>query len=143
MERIIEFTPAYNRRDPDPSKDYGIGGVKLRFLLKGNRGAVQFCLLTNWMLPEVQKERDERIPDRELPYWLHKPLPTDLGYHSLIARYDDQKVIDPHCPYLDGKPCYYDRSAFGADRIFEVLLREGDKGVWRELEKYYSEIFGT
>lgn len=34
-ERIVEFTPAFDKRSSDPSKDYGIHGVDMRMVLKG------------------------------------------------------------------------------------------------------------
>jgi hypothetical protein len=56
LERITEFAPAFDKRDPDPKKNYGIHGVDLRMVLKGEEGAVQFVLFTGWMLPHVAKE---------------------------------------------------------------------------------------
>ena len=58
MERLTILHPAYNKRNPDPKKDYGVHGVELRMVLKGPKGAVQFVLFTNWMLPEVQQDLD-------------------------------------------------------------------------------------
>jgi hypothetical protein len=55
LERIIEFTPAFDKRDPNPKKNYGVHGVELRFVVKGEAGAVQFLIFTNWHLPHVQK----------------------------------------------------------------------------------------
>lgn len=54
MERIIEVTPAFDRRDPDPSKSYGIHGAEIRMVLKGDKGATQFVLYTNRHLSHVQ-----------------------------------------------------------------------------------------
>ena len=45
------------------------------------------------------------------------------------------------CPYLDGKPCYYDGSTLAADKVFRILLRYGSKGVWRYLRRYYRSVF--
>ena len=143
MEKIIEITPAYDKRDSNPNKNGGIHGVELRFLLKGKKGVIQFLIYTNWMLPKVQKEVDEQMLDRRFPYLLHTPLPADLGYHSLTPRYDGQTMITPNCPYLDGKACYSDGSSLNAKEIFEILLQEGDKGLWKALEDYYSTVFGN
>ena len=141
MERIIEFSPAYDKRNSNPAKNYGIQGVEIRFVLKGDRGAVQFVLFTSWYLPHVQAELDSK-PLGELPYMFHKPLPADLGYHSLTPRYEGQKPMADSCPYLDGKPCYYDGSGLNAEPVYERLLREGDIGVWTALEDFYKKIFG-
>lgn len=170
LERILEWKPAFDKRNPDPKKNYGIHGVELRFVVKGPLGAVQFLLYTNWQLASVRAEFDRKGCGR---YCLNKPMPADLGYHSPVPRYEGQTPIgatkitwvdndgsipgfdvakvpeseptgtfDP-CPYLDGKPCYYDGSGLNAERIFDVLCAEGDVGVWRELEAYYAETFAT
>ena len=144
MERLVTFEPAYDKRDPDARKNYGIHGVNLRMVLKGERGAVQFVLYTNWQLPHVQDEMLKKAAVRhDLSYlrMMFAPSPADLGYHSLTPHYEDQP---PHanCEYLDGRPCYYDGSGLNADRIYGVLLAEGSDGVWRELQEYYAGTFG-
>jgi len=140
MEKLIKFYPAS-----------GSHGVDLRMILKGNKGAVQFVLYTNWMLPHVTKEMDIRIlkearqgalSDISLRCTYH-PLPADLGYHSPVAIYEGQDICSESCEYLDGKPCYYDGSGLNAERIYEVLLEEGSDGVWRELEDFYKNVFGS
>lgn len=141
-QRIVEFNPAFDRRDPDPSKNYGIHGVTIRFLLKGDNGVVQFVLHTNWHLPHVTKETLAKCKrDPSLFDVLLMPMPSDLGYHSPVPMYDGQTMMIESCPVLDGKPCYYDGSSLNAEPIYEVLLREGHNGVWQELEKYYNRIF--
>lgn len=144
MKRIVEMTPAYDKRNIDPSKSYGIHGVELRMVLKGNKGAVQFVLYTNWQLPHVTKEQDQKILNRRLDLIdlkvTYHPLPADLGYHSLKPHYEDQKPM-ADCPYLNGKPCYYDGSGLAAEHVYEILLKEGSEGVWKYLEDYYKCIF--
>jgi hypothetical protein len=151
MERIIEFFPAYDKRDPDPAKNYGIHGVNLRFLLKGDKGAIQFVVHTNWMLPYVQEEHDAKTVHKILegdslylrePFFLHKPMPANLGYHSPVpVREWQEKPSFETCEVLCG-PCYYDGSASNAEPVFNRLLAEGDAGVWAVLEDYYKELFG-
>ena len=134
-ERIIEFTPAYDKRDPEPIKNYGTHGVDIRFVLKGREGAVHFLIYTNWQLPHVIQE----AKDKSWPQSLYEPMPADLGYHSLQPQQDQLRT--ENCPYLDGKPCYYDGSSLAADSVFDRLLQEGDAGVWDALENYYADIF--
>src|SRR5215467_3220628 len=90
LERIVTFEPAYDKRHPDPKKNYGIHGVTLRMVLKGPEGAVQFVLYTNWQLPHVTKEWEDR-PDSPQTLW--KPLPADLGYHSPKPMYEGQRPM--------------------------------------------------
>jgi hypothetical protein len=64
LEKIVKFDPAYDKRSSDHKKNYGVHGVTLRMVLKGNKGAVQFVLFTNWMLPNVSMETDLRILEK-------------------------------------------------------------------------------
>lgn len=142
MERIVEFTPAFDKRNPNPSKNYGIHGVDLRMYLKGEKGVVQFVLYTNWHLPHVQDELLNKATRQDKRYLevIFNPQPADLGYHSYKPKYEGQYHTD-NCPLLDGHECYYDGSGLNAERIYDVLLKEGSEGVWRELEEYYNHIF--
>lgn len=133
MEKIINFEPAYDKRSSDPKKNYGIHGVSIRFVLKGDKGAVQFLMYTPWHLPSVDKSG--------WPESLNEPMAADLGYHSLMPRYDGQSVIQKECPYLDGRPCYYDGSGLNAEPVMETLIAEGSDGVWKKLEEFYAELF--
>jgi hypothetical protein len=142
MEKIVKFYPAFDRRK-DPKGNYGIHGVDMRMILKGDKGAVQFVLYTNWHLPHVQEELNIKAIGQDSIYIsaILNPMPADLGYHSPVPIYEGQSVASESCEYLDGKPCYYDGSGLNAERIYEVLLKEGSDGVWRDLEDYYNIIF--
>lgn len=142
FEKIITLTPAYDKRHKDPSKNYGIHGVNLLMVLKGEKGAVNFTLYTNWQLPHVTEEMLHDSRQREGIELFFMPMPVDLGYHSYTPTYEGQEPITNSCEYLNGKPCYYDGSGLNAQPIYEVLLNEGSDGVWRELENYYNEMFG-
>lgn len=141
MNKEIKFKPAYDKRDPNPNKNYGIHGVTIYFYLKGERGAVQFAVYTNWQLAHVQKEIDARPPDPRFPYMFHEARAWDLGFHSPKPLYEGQTRISDECELITG-PCYYDGSTLSAEPIFEVLKAEGEVGVWRELEKHYTDTFG-
>lgn len=138
MERIVEIDAAFDKRNPDPRKNYGIHGVNLRFILKGKGGAVQFILYTNWQLPHVEKELDRRRSDHLLCH----PIPADIGYHSLTPQYEGQESLIKECPYLDGKPCYYDGSALQAVDVFNIMVEQGGEAMWAELQRRYEELFG-
>lgn len=146
MERIITFEPAYDKRDPNPRKNYGIHGVNLRFVLKGDKGAVQFVIYTNWMLPHVTQELLHKASGKELISryieFTFLPMPADRGYHSPVPMYEGQSIVSDSCEYLDGKPCYYDGSGLTAEDIYKRLVAEGDSAVWEELESYYKQTFG-
>ena len=129
MVKEIKFNPAYDKRDINPSKNYGIHGVELHFILKNEQGAVVFQLYTNWQLSHVV------IPDS-----LSKPFPADLVYHSPKSMYEGQDKLTDNCHILNG-PCYYDGSGLNAQDPWNILLKEGSDGVWKFLEEYHNHVF--
>lgn len=152
LEKIVEFSPAYDKRNTNPKKDHGIGAVRIRFVLKGKKGAVQFLMGTNWFLPETIAEYktgfksgitgeikttnllDEKNDCSGISGW-------DIGYHSKKPMYEGHESIDENCPYTDGI-CYYDGSGLRAKDIPELLVRKGSDEIWKYLEKYYLSTFG-
>jgi hypothetical protein len=159
FERSVEFSPAFDGRParngglkewrtktmkPDDGTDhtnYGIGGVTIRFLLKGEKGVIQFLISTDWYPPHVQKSRHESI-DRHTDYFSIKPDGYDVGYHSPVPMYEGQETVSDSCEYLDGKPCYYDGSSLRADKwVKDILLKEGSGGVWKAMEEEYTHRF--
>jgi len=136
--KTVYFTPAFDKRHKDPKKNYGIHNVEVKFLLKGGKGAVQFLLFTGWYLPETNKEYKS---ERNIILQENTPIAVDLGYHSLKPLFKGQSQATDKCPYLDNKPCYYDGSALNSEPILDLLIRKGDEAVWKELEKYYKELF--
>jgi hypothetical protein len=143
LVREVTMRPAFDRRDPDPSKNYGIHGVELKMVLRGDAGAMQFIVYTNWQLPHVNAEMLRKpINDTLDVKCRFLPLPADIGYHSKVPMYEGQQPMDGDCPYTSGV-CYYDGSSLMAEDVFEVLLREGSDGVWADLERRYNEQFGA
>lgn len=139
FEKIVTFRAAFDRRDPDPKKNYGIHGVEMRMVLRGPLGATQFLLYTGWMLPHVTEETWEKHAHD--PYRLRlftKPNPADRGYHWLTPQYEGAEMRD--CDLLPGGKCYYDGSSLNADETFQLLLTEGDAGVWKDLEDFYNQL---
>lgn len=140
MERKIEFYPAYDKRNTDPNKNYGMGGVTLSFYLIGEKGAIQFVVYTNWHLPHVQHEIDSKPPKEPYPYLSHSPTPADIGYHSYKPMYEGQLPMEGEC-HLLGKTCYYDGSGLQAEDVFKILLEGGSEAVWKDMERRYAEQF--
>ena len=139
MIKEIVFYPAYDKTDPDPKKNYGVNGVEMAFFLKGEHGAIQFKVLTNWNLPHVQKRMDS-MKLNSIPYMFHKPMPSDIGYHSRVPQYDGQEKMTDNCPIIGGE-CYYDGSGLQAEKVFDILVEEGSEGVWKYMENDYEDRF--
>jgi len=138
MKREIIVKPAFDKRDPNPSKNYGIHGAEMIFILTGDKGAISFTLFTNWYLPHVDSElRNARRNKPECDF-MFRPQGADISYHSIIQRYEGQTPVEK-CQYLDGKPCYCDGSGLSAEPIGELLITEGSEAVWKELERWYND----
>ena len=131
MERIVKFKPAYDERH-NPKGNYGIHGVDLLMILKGELGAVQFVVFTNWQLPSVQEELLHRPFTDSLDIECRFcPTAADLGYHSKKPMYEGQEPIANNCE-LTGGDCYYDGSGIAAEGIYKVLVEKGSDAVWED-----------
>ena len=117
-EHNIRFEPGW-----ELDEEYGRRDMWIRFVCKGEDGAVQFLMSSGWYL--------------DLPP--HPPKAFDLGYHSREPITGHETEFD-ECDILGGK-CYYDGSGLQAEPILEKFLREGEEAVWEELEEYYQKIF--
>jgi hypothetical protein len=144
FKKTVVFYPAYDKRHSDPSKNYGIGGVSIKFILRGGKGAVQFNILTKWLLPQVEEEFKNRIDPIGGDYhWNCRPIPSDLGYHSYIPMYKGQSRME-ECDILSDLKCggcYYDGSTLAAEEVYQKLLKGGHKAVWNHLKNYYNNRF--
>lgn len=136
-EREITFEAAYDRRDPDPSKDYGIDGCDCRFTLRRNGSGVTFSIFTNWMLPHVQAETDAKDGPHGRRYMFHKPMPADVSYHDTKPHYEGQTPI--HGCAVTGGDCYSNGSGLMSEDIFTILLEKGSDGVWARLEELHTQ----
>lgn len=134
---------AFDKRHPEPNKNYGIGSVELGWYVKGEAGVIQFTLITGWHLKRVADELIRRCdgPNGQFPHCSLQPLPSDIGYHSPVPLYDGQTVLTDECPFLDGRPCYYDGSSSMADGVFKVLVEQGEDALWAALEEWYADRF--
>jgi len=135
FKKKIQISAAFDRRHKDPSKDYGIHGCNIHFILIGEKGAITFLLYTNWYLPHVAKEFKYQLDHTGCT-----PIPADIGYHSPYPMYEGQKPREEICQYI-GVPCYSDGSSLDADAYYEELVEKGSKGLWKKMIKYYKERF--
>ena len=95
FERIVRFERGYDcikfecvnglkSCKPGSGGSHGAHGLQIRFVLKGDEGAIQFLLFTG-LLPKTVESTFQPFGgwcDRE-PF-----IPCDLGYHSKKPRYD-------------------------------------------------------
>ena len=136
FEKIVQVSPPFDRRNADPKLNYGIHGMDLKFVLKGELGATQFLVYTPLHLPHVA---DELFNSPERKYNPFRGMGADLGYHSYKPMWDDQKPMSD-CDIL-GCDCYYDGSGLAAEELYVSFLQQGEPAVWRKLEQYYTKMF--
>lgn len=136
-EQTITFQPAFDKRHSDPKQNYGIGAMKIRFVLKGTKGATQFVMSTGWYLPHVSREPGNRIRE----YDLDKPEGYDIGYHSPKSIYGDESPLTEDCEVIGGQ-CFYDGSTLAAQDFLPQFIAEGEAAVWARLEQEYTSRFG-
>lgn len=141
FEKTVTFQPAFDKRDPNSSNNYGIHGVSIRFVLRGKRGATQFLVYTDWHLPHVQRELRERRFDFGVMLDEIQPMGADIGYHAYQPQYEGQRPMD-NCDIL-GCPCYYDGTSLGASEFVPEFLAGGSDAVWKKLEEVYRGRFGN
>lgn len=137
-ERRVEATAAFDKRHPEPSKNYGIHGLEFRFSLVGEMIAVSFGVSTGWHLPSVvgvegesSSEYRRALHEHDHP-GLH-PLPMGLHFHLAepLDYMDDQEPRP--CDLLPAGQCWGDVTYTGADRPFFALVKGGLDGMWEEL----------
>jgi len=139
FEQIVRVTPAFDKRDDDPKKNYGIGACLIWFILKGPKGAIQFQIGTDWYLPHTQRSNRVWQHDHNTKFDVLQPQGWDVGYHSLEPRYEEQQQMD--CDLFDCGHCYYDGSSLQADEWVPDFLAGGTEWLWPKLESVYRETF--
>jgi hypothetical protein len=146
LKREVRFEPGYDcirfeckhgseRCKPGSGGSHGRHGMQIRWLVVGEKGAVQFLLYTTDWGPEPAPFGG-RLFERELL----GPSPCDLGYHAKEAQYEGQEAMRGNCDVLGG-PCYYDGSGLNADEPWRVLCNWGGEALWEYLEGYYGHVF--
>lgn len=131
FKREVRFKAAYDKRDPTPSKNYGIHGVDLIFLLTKDGEGLEYTILTNWQLPHVEVEVAAKWSQQ-----MQRPLSASCSGHWKKPCYEDQAASTDKCN-LTGGVCYSD-GTFITDDLFNILLTEGSDGLWKALEARFD-----
>ena len=140
FERIVRFKPAYDKRNPEPSKNYGVHCADMFMVLKGSKGAIVFTVFTGWYLPST------------IDWWKSRNLATvesvkgwgaDIGYHSKnpIREWQTDTNKNESCQWCDNEPCWYDGSGLQAQELFQKFVSQGEEIVWQTLEEWYHSEF--
>ena len=149
MEHQVKFIRGYDcmtfpcRFDKKctPGNSHGKHGMEMLFLVKGEKGAVQFVMSTGWMPFHSPQDKIgvRRIQKMELSDYY--PMPTDLGYHSYKPHYENHTPMKGACSVLDGAECYYDGSSLNCNDAYYAFVNGGEEALWDFLEQYYACVF--
>lgn len=102
------------------------GRMRVRFLLIGPEGAVQFL----WNVPTKGRH--------EYPFeWVHAPEGWDVGFHALTPRDWQDESDFMECDLLSTGRCYYDGSSLQGEELGQKFMAEGEDVVWEYLEERY------
>jgi hypothetical protein len=148
MEHIVRFERGFDcikfecawGRDmckPGTGGSHGRHGLNIRFVVKGDDGAVQFLLYTGWT-PQHATPSDIFVRDCN---WSGTPFPADLGYHSKTPHFEGHEPSIESCEFCDGKPCYCDGSILNANDAMYALVNGGEDALWEFLDAYYESVF--
>jgi hypothetical protein len=134
FDRILTISPAWDRRSSDEAKNYGVHGMEIRFVLKGELGAVQFVFYTGIFQKHVA---DEHKHAGYQSRWMG----ADIGYHSPKPMYNGHQSTKNPCGVLGGE-CFYDGSSLSADNFAPTFVERGPDAVWEMLRDEYDARFG-
>lgn len=148
MEHIVRFNRGYDcikfecahgseACKPGSGGSHGRHGLEILFVSKGDAGAVQFQLFTDWFPQHVAPSS---IGVHECQ-WGDSVMPAYLGYHSKTPHYDGRDAVSRCCEFCDGKQCYYDGSGLNANDAMYALVNGGDAALWAFLDAYYDHVF--
>lgn len=119
MDKAIQITPAYDKRDPRPSRNGGIHGCVLNIAVSGRKGAVAVSIFTGWQLPGLEDT------DATSGY---------LTVTTAVPQYDGQPP-----DVADGVATYTTASPLAAIPLFTLLRTDGLDAVFDKLEEIYKE----
>jgi hypothetical protein len=136
----IVFSPAWDKRDPNPSKNYGVHGVHITFTIRKDGEGLTFSIGTNWHLPHVQLETDNRPSDSRFPFLFHKPLAFGVDIH-LKTKPNEYSPHREHCEVTGGE-CWSKGSALLGEEFLQTLIEKGDEALFRRMELQFEEWKG-
>lgn len=136
LERLVRFRPAYDKRAPSPSENFGIHGMEILFALKGPAGAVVWNIYTDWHVASAREHLTGRCP---ISSFENRFMAADLGYHAIVPQYEDQ--WEQECDLTPTGKCFYDGSGLNAELLVEGFISQGEPYLWAALEAYYRTCF--
>lgn len=138
-QRTIRFIKAFHRCT-DPKGNFGIGGVRMQWVLKVGDWAIAW----DAFIDQGLSSEDFAAAAPGCTHPSHKDGHPTTGrpaisggavdWHSPVPMYEGHLMSQEACQF-NGTACFMDSGFILADDIVDVLAREGDEGVWRELRR--------
>lgn len=133
-ERYIHIEAGWDKRDPNPSKNYGVSGGRMTFFERRGSKIIQ-CnfLLDNYPTEEL------RLTNRDRKYDTY-PICDGLGTHYKFKKDASEWAYKNEECLVTGGKCYFEAgSALYGEIVRERFLKEGSDGVWDEIDKEFRE----
>ena len=146
MERILDIAGAFDKRNEDPAKNYGVHSTHIRMVIKGELGAVQFLVFSGRHIPTVTEEMVNKFLSLKNCKIIQDVLkwsgPFNEG-NEIQQLIDYQKLLDdnefPHkflfspmpadVGYHSPKPLYQDQTCI-TSTSWKIEENEIEKLVW-------------
>lgn len=123
---VHTWLPAFDEKD-HPKGNYGIGGLRYFVAIVGDEGAVDWELSTPMYLDHV----DAMCEATAGPITIHSP--KDIGHLGGPTE---------ECHLIDGT-CYSDATFLAGGEVLKRLKREGSRGMYQELLRWYNDRLRT
>lgn len=137
--------PAWDHREPGhPYAGLGAHPAELHFVLTGKNAAVHLVISTGWMvrpLTEPWLRESRMIP----PMRSHRPgIDEGLSQYfpagrGLFIHYGWKRPEfsggHGHCEFSGARQCWLEVSMMESERLLEILISQGDAGLWQEMAK--------
>ena len=139
-QRAIRFTPAFHRCT-DPKGNFGIGSVRMMWMLRIGDSAVGWDVHTGWDLPDeafvaASPGCTHAMHQGGAPN--HRATAGAVDFHMPGPRWEGHEPTPATCEFIEG-PCYIDTGFLLGDDVFDVLRTEGDEAAWAMLRRLLLE----
>jgi len=135
-ERIMRISMPFDKRHPNPKKNYGISPMVIYLIYLKDNNATQFSFSVPFYLPHVACN----LPHKSL--W--EGMGYDVGYHANKPQYESQTPMK-NCDLLKEGQCYYDGSSLLADERYKQFIGRENAfdWAWKQLEQDWENKFGS
>lgn len=139
-ERAIRFAPAFHRCR-DERGNFGIGGVRMMWMLRVGGYGIGWDVHTGWLLPKEEFMAAANGCDHPM----HRDGPPRseatggaVDFHMPQPMWEGHEPTSHECQFTGGV-CYSDVGFLLGNHMFDLLRTKGDDAVWSELRALIQE----